>query len=72
MTPHLTRRRALAALSALAAPPLPALAFAQDSNRASIVRFGAVADGATVNTRAIQAAIDAQAAAGGGDRKSVV
>ena len=30
------------------------------------MRFGAVADGATVNTRAIQAAIDAQAAAGGG------
>lgn len=66
MTLHLTRRRALAALSALAAPSWPALAFAQDSKRSSIARFGALGDGATINTRAIQAAIDAQAAAGGG------
>jgi alpha-L-rhamnosidase len=66
MTLHLTRRRALAALAALATPPVPALAFAQDAHRTSITGFGAVADGATVNTRAIQAAIDARAAAGGG------
>ena len=71
MTLHLTRRRVLAALSALAVPSMPALAFAQDGNRRrinqkSIAGFGAVADGATINTQAIQAAIDAQAAAGGG------
>lgn len=66
MTLHLTRRRALATLAALATPPVPALAFAQDAHRTSITGFGAVADGATVNTRAIQAAIDARAAAGGG------
>lgn len=66
MTLHLTRRRALATLAALATPPVPALAFAQDAHRTSITGFGAVADGASVNTRAIQAAIDARAAAGGG------
>ena len=66
MTLHLTRRRALAAWSALAAQTLPALAFARNGKRTSITGFGAVADGVTINTQAIQATIDAQAAAGGG------
>ena len=37
------------------------------ASAADITQFGAVGDGATLNTRAIQSAIDAAAAAGGGD-----
>ena len=37
-----------------------------DAADRDIRSFGAVADGTTVNTRALQAAIDARAAAGGG------
>ena len=40
--------------------------FAADSARFDISQFGAVADGTTVNTKAIQAAIDQCAAGGGG------
>jgi alpha-L-rhamnosidase len=69
MTKHYTRRRlTLAGLFALAAQPLSSLARASNANgqRTSITAHGAVADGATLNTRAIQATIDALAAAGGG------
>lgn len=67
MTHRFLRRRAMT-LSMLAAPllarPLAALAAAPD--RAVITAFGAVADGATVNTAAIQQAIEHLAARGGG------
>jgi len=73
MPATLTRRRALAALTAMAAAAAPALpARARTASgparqaRSAITAFGAVADGATINTRAIQATIDALAAAGGG------
>jgi len=69
MTKHYTRRRlTLAGLFALAAQPLSSLARAGNDNgrRMPITAHGAVADGATLNTRAIQATIDALAAAGGG------
>jgi len=64
--PHRTRRRLL--LSMLSAPLLGAVAHAADTaaRRATITAFGALADGATVNTKAIQAAIDGLAAGGGG------
>ncbi len=42
------------------------LACAQDAKRFPITDFGAVADGKTINTAAIQKAIDQAAAAGGG------
>jgi alpha-L-rhamnosidase len=60
------RRRIV--LSALAAPLLPACSAlnAAPSSSTPITRFGAVADGATVNTAAIQSAIDHLAAQGGG------
>jgi polygalacturonase len=65
-SPHVSRRRF--ALALLSAPLWPASARAASavSNRKSITGFGAVADDATVNTRAIQAAIDDLAAQGGG------
>jgi polygalacturonase len=69
MTSHFTQRRqALAALSTLAMSALPAIARVADSatQRTTITAAGAVADGVTVNTRAIQATIDALAQAGGG------
>jgi alpha-L-rhamnosidase len=60
-----TRRRII--LSILSAPMWPAIArAASDSKRASIVDFGAIADDATINTPAIQAAIDRLAGQGGG------
>lgn len=63
---HQTRRRVL--LAALAAPFLhvAARAAAPAGTRRSIVDAGAVADGSTVNTRAIQSAIDGLADLGGG------
>jgi len=65
-SPHQTRRRVL--LAALSTPfwSLAARAAAPAGSRTSIVDVGAVADGATVNTRAIQSAIDSLAAKGGG------
>jgi polygalacturonase len=65
-SPHVSRRRF--ALALLSAPLWPASAWsaAAATNRKSITGFGAVADDATVNTRAIQAAIDHLAAQGGG------
>lgn len=62
----LTRRRFT--LSLLAAPLIAATARAATpaGTRASITGFGAVADDATINTRAIQAAIDKLAGSGGG------
>jgi polygalacturonase len=45
---------------------LASLACAQDAKRFSIPDFGAVADGKTINTAAIQKAIDQAAGAGGG------
>lgn len=65
-TRHPTRRRIL--LAALSTPfwSLAARAAAPTSGRALITALGAVADGSTVNTRAIQSAIDGLAARGGG------
>ena len=62
----LTRRRFT--LSLLAAPLIAATARAARpaGTRAPITDFGAVADDATINTRAIQAAIDKLAGSGGG------
>jgi alpha-L-rhamnosidase len=59
-----TRRRVTFAL--LAAPLWAATARAAGALRKPITEFGAVADDKTVNTRAIQAAIDHVAAQGGG------
>ena len=58
-------RGAAAPLQALAAEPAKA-ADAKTPQRFVISDFGAVADGKTVNTKAIQSAIDKCAAAGGG------
>ncbi|QJU59099.1 exopolygalacturonase [Sphingomonas sp. AP4-R1] len=61
-----TRRGfAVSALSVIAWPQA-ARAVAPKSGQVSILRFGARADGRTVNTKAIQAAIDKVAAGGGG------
>ena len=65
--PHFLRRRL--ALSLFTAPFWSAAVRAgasPASTRAAITAFGAVADGATLNTRAIQAAIDDLAGRGGG------
>jgi polygalacturonase len=62
-----TRREALQLASAALLCALPALpVLAAPKRRVDIRRHGAVADGTTVNTVAIQKAIDACAAAGGG------
>ncbi|MBD8548420.1 glycoside hydrolase family 28 protein [Sphingomonas sp. CFBP 8760] len=61
--PRPDRRAATAAILAL---PFAATAAGAADGTASIRAFGAVADGATVNTRAIQSGIDALAARGGG------
>lgn len=63
---HISRRRII--LSLLSSPLWTAAARAATpgAKRASITDFGAVADDATVNTRAIQAAIDQLAGQGGG------
>jgi polygalacturonase len=63
---HTSRRRLI--LSLLSSPLWTAAARAAtpSAKRASITDFGAVADDATVNTRAIQAAIDQLAGQGGG------
>src|SRR5262245_13712977 len=63
---HLTRR--LFALSIFSAPlwTFPARARDSSAKRVSIRDFGAVPDGATVNTQAIQAAINRLADQGGG------
>jgi len=63
---QLTRRRFT--LTLLAAPLIAATARAAThaGTRASILDFGAVADDATINTRAIQAAIDKLAGSSGG------
>src|SRR5690348_13049248 len=62
---HCTRRGFTKLL--LAAPLCgAALARAAGPREVSIAGFGAVADGATVNTKFIQAAIDRVAASGGG------
>jgi polygalacturonase len=57
-TKSLLKNLATAAAAALAAPAFPA--------NVSIVDYGAVADGRTINTRAIQAAVDECAGRGGG------
>jgi len=62
-----TRREALQLASGALLCALPALpAMAAPKRRVDIRRHGAVSDGSTVNTIAIQKAIDACAAAGGG------
>src|SRR5687768_3870394 len=62
-----TRREALQLASGALLCALPTLpAVAAPKRRVDIRRHGAVADGTTVNTVAIQKAIDACAAAGGG------
>ncbi|WP_052507940.1 glycoside hydrolase family 28 protein [Sphingomonas hengshuiensis] len=62
-----TRREALQLASSALLCALPALpALAAPRRRVDIRRHGAVADGASVNTVAIQKTIDACAAAGGG------
>ena len=62
-----TRRDILVRAPAAALLALPAVpAFARRTRTVNIRSHGAVADGRTVNTRAIQKAIDACAAAGGG------
>jgi alpha-L-rhamnosidase len=65
MPANLSTRRRFTSL-ALSAPFLPAAARAAASKDAPITDFGAVADDATVNTKAIQAAIDHVASGGGG------
>jgi polygalacturonase len=66
-TPHFLRRRL--ALSLFTAPLWSGAVCARAtpaSARAAITAFGAVADGATLNTKAVQAAIDDLAGRGGG------
>lgn len=67
MSVHIYRRREFVSLM-LSAPfwGSALLARAEAHSDGLITRFGAVADGTTVNTRAIQAAIDHLAAHGGG------
>ena len=60
-----TRRGLLLRAPALGLLALPSAAFARD-RIVNIRSHGAIGDGKTVNTRAIQKAIDACAAAGGG------
>ncbi|MDO6412864.1 glycosyl hydrolase family 28 protein [Sphingomonas sp. BIUV-7] len=62
LTQDYTRRAVT--LSLLSAPLWPA--FAAGAGDAPITKFGAKADGVTINTRAIQATIDAVAKRGGG------
>ncbi|EHN77044.1 glycoside hydrolase family 28, partial [Streptomyces coelicoflavus ZG0656] len=54
------------ALTSAAPALLPAVARAQGGKIHDAADFGAVGDGQTINTRPIQAAIDAAAAEGGG------
>jgi alpha-L-rhamnosidase len=65
-TPFSLRRRVVLSLLSLPAWHHAANAAVPAAGRLSILDAGAVADGATVNTRAIQAAIDRLAAQGGG------
>jgi alpha-L-rhamnosidase len=64
--PFSTRRRVTLSLLSLPFWHHAAQAAAPDGKRLSILDAGAVADGSTVNTRAIQAAIDRLAGQGGG------
>jgi len=64
--PFSTRRRFTLSLLSLPFWPHATRAAAPDGKRLSILDTGAVADGGTVNTRAIQAAIDRLAGQGGG------
>ena len=61
-----SRRRFHALIAAVPFWPLAAKALAAPSRELLITKSGAVADDSTVNTRAIQAAIDQLAAKGGG------
>jgi polygalacturonase len=61
-----TRRRFTVSALSVIAWPLAARAVAPKAGQVSILRFGARADGQTVNTQAIQTAIDEVAAGGGG------
>lgn len=61
-----TRRRFNALLASAPFWPLAAKAFAAPTRELLITKSGAVADDSTVNTKAIQAAIDQLAAQGGG------
>jgi polygalacturonase len=61
-----SRRRFHALIASAAFWPLAAKAQAAPSRELLITKSGAVADDSTVNTRAIQAAIDQLAAKGGG------
>ncbi|SDF65162.1 MULTISPECIES: glycoside hydrolase family 28 protein [unclassified Duganella] len=66
MTAQYTRRRFTKTLLASTLAVAASQSGAQSANRKPITEFGAVADGKTVNTRAIQAAIDQLAVQGGG------
>ena len=61
-----TRRHFQSLIASAPLWPLAAKAFAPSAREVLITKSGAVADGSTVNTRAIQTAIDQLAAQGGG------
>jgi alpha-L-rhamnosidase len=63
---RLSRRRFHSLIAAAPLWPLTAKAFGAPTRELLITKSGAVADGATLNTKAIQAAIDQLAAQGGG------
>nr|WP_315250878.1 glycosyl hydrolase family 28 protein [uncultured Duganella sp.] len=66
MSAEYTRRRFTHALLASSLATVVGKVVAQGAARKPITEFGAVADGKTVNTQAIQSAIDQLAAQGGG------
>src|SRR5580698_542634 len=63
---HYSRRRFNSLIASAPLWPLAAKAFAASTRELLITKSGAVADDSTINTKAIQAAIDQLAAKGGG------
>jgi polygalacturonase len=63
---HYSRRRFNSLIASAPLWPLAAKAFAATTREFLITKSGAVADDSTINTKAIQAAIDQLAAKGGG------